>query len=118
MGTSLLAAVVGVPAYQGTRWTVAGEIPKAEGPHHPSICPYGLFHASDGAGQISVGSENLWQRFAPAFRLPVAAVLRGSPLLILAYDSLTESSSPIRLPSQARRCRARCGGRALPDLRR
>ena len=71
--TSLLAAVVGVHAYQGTRWTVAGEVPKAEGPHHPSICPYGLFHASDGAVQISVGSENLWQRFAPAFGLPVDA---------------------------------------------
>lgn len=71
--TSLLAAVVGVHAYQGTRWTVAGEIPRAEGPHHPSICPYGLFHASDGAVQISIGSENLWQRFAPAFGLPVDA---------------------------------------------
>jgi len=71
--TSLLAAVVGVHAYQGTRWTVAGEIPKAEGPHHPSICPYGLFHASDGLVQISVGSEGLWQRFAPAFGLPVDA---------------------------------------------
>jgi crotonobetainyl-CoA:carnitine CoA-transferase CaiB-like acyl-CoA transferase len=71
--TSLLAAVVGVHAYQGTRWTVAGEIPKAEGPHHPSICPYGLFHAADGIVQISVGSENLWRAFAPAFGLPVDA---------------------------------------------
>jgi len=53
--TSLLASVVGVHAYQGTRWTVAGEIPKAEGPHHPSICPYGLFHSSDGIVQIAVG---------------------------------------------------------------
>jgi formyl-CoA transferase len=69
--TSLLAAVVGVHAYQGTRWTVAGEIPRAQGPHHPSICPYGLFHASDGAVQISIGSEGLWQKFAPAFGLPV-----------------------------------------------
>lgn len=69
--TSLLAAVVGVHAYQGTRWTVAGEIPKAEGPHHPSICPYGLFQSADGIVQISVGSEGLWQKFAPAFGLPV-----------------------------------------------
>lgn len=69
--TSLLAAVVGVHAYQGTRWTVAGQIPKAEGPHHPSICPYGLFHSADGIVQIAVGSEGLWARFAPAFDLPV-----------------------------------------------
>ncbi|MEP6560260.1 MAG: CoA transferase [Nakamurella sp.] len=69
--TSLLASVVGVHAYQGTRWTVAGQIPKAEGPHHPSICPYGLFHSADGVVQISVGSEGLWKRFAPAFGIPL-----------------------------------------------
>ncbi|WP_037364059.1 CaiB/BaiF CoA transferase family protein [Nakamurella lactea] len=69
--TSLLAGVVGVHAFQGTRWTVAKEIPKAEGPHHPSICPYGLFHSADGVVQISVGSEGLWRKFAPAFGLPV-----------------------------------------------
>src|SRR5690606_27337512 len=60
-----------VHAYQGTRWTVAGEIPQAQGPHHPSICPYGLFHAAAGAVQISIGSGGLWQKFAPAFGLSV-----------------------------------------------
>ncbi len=69
--TSLLASIVGVHAFQGTRWTVAGEIPVGEGPHHPSICPYGLFHASDGIVQISVGSQGLWAKFAPAFGLPL-----------------------------------------------
>ena len=67
--TSLLASVVGVHAFQGTRWTVAGEVPGASGDHHPSICPYGLFHARGGAVQISVGSEQLWRAFAPAFDL-------------------------------------------------
>ncbi len=71
--TSLLASVVGVHAFQGTRWTVAGQIPQAEGPHHPSICPYGLFHSADGTVQIAVGSEGLWQRLAPAFGLPLDA---------------------------------------------
>ncbi|HEY7812080.1 MAG TPA: CoA transferase, partial [Nakamurella sp.] len=71
--TSLLASVVGVHAFQGTRWTVAGQVPKAEGPHHPSICPYGLFHSADGTVQIAVGSEGLWQRLAPAFDLPLDA---------------------------------------------
>jgi crotonobetainyl-CoA:carnitine CoA-transferase CaiB-like acyl-CoA transferase len=65
--TSLLSAVVGVHAYQGTRWTVAGEVPVAQGNHHISICPYGLFRCRDGAVQISVGSEQLWQRFCSAF---------------------------------------------------
>jgi len=67
--TSLLAAIVGVHAFQGTRYTVAGEIPRATGGHHPSICPYGLFHAADGPVQIAVGSDGLWRRFAPAFGL-------------------------------------------------
>src|ERR1035437_2668944 len=32
--TSLLAAIVGVHAFQGTRYTVAGEVPHAQGNHH------------------------------------------------------------------------------------
>lgn len=68
--TSLLAATVGVHAFQGTRWTVAGEVPLAEGAHHPSICPYGLFRSLDGTVQIAVGSEGLWQRLAAEFGLP------------------------------------------------
>jgi formyl-CoA transferase len=67
--TSLLAGIVGVHAFQGTRYTVAGEVPSVAGKHHPSICPYGLFHAADGMVQIAVGSETLWRTFAPAFGL-------------------------------------------------
>lgn len=61
--TSLLASMVGVHAFQGTKWTVAGQIGVAQGNHHPSIAPYGLFRASDGPVQIAVGSEGLWKRF-------------------------------------------------------
>ena len=67
--TSLLAAVVGVHAFQGTRWTVAGEVGRAQGNHHPSIAPYGLFRCRDGSVQIAVGSEGLWRRFCAAFGL-------------------------------------------------
>lgn len=66
---SLLSALVGVHAFQGTRYLVAGEVPRAQGNHHPSICPYGLFRCRDGAVQISVGSEKLWQGFCAAFGL-------------------------------------------------
>ncbi len=69
--TSLLASIVGVHAFQGTRYTVAGEVPYGQGNHHPSICPYGLFHCADGLLQIAVGSEGLWKRLAPAFDLPL-----------------------------------------------
>jgi formyl-CoA transferase len=66
---SLLASVVGVHAFQGTRVTVAGEHPGAHGNHHPSICPYGLFRCRGGAVQLAVGSESLWRRFCTEFGL-------------------------------------------------
>jgi crotonobetainyl-CoA:carnitine CoA-transferase CaiB-like acyl-CoA transferase len=71
--TSLLAAIVGVHAFQGTRWTVAREVPRAQGNHHPSIVPYGLFHCADGAVQIAVGSEGLWRKFCAEFDLDPGA---------------------------------------------
>jgi crotonobetainyl-CoA:carnitine CoA-transferase CaiB-like acyl-CoA transferase len=71
--TSLLAAIIGVHAFQGTRYTVTGEVPHGQGNHHPSICPYGLFACLDGMVQIAVGSESLWRRLATAFDLPVDA---------------------------------------------
>jgi crotonobetainyl-CoA:carnitine CoA-transferase CaiB-like acyl-CoA transferase len=71
--TSLLAALVGVHAFQGTRATVAEEVPHAQGNHHPSIAPYGLFACQDGAVQIRVGSQSLWQRFCDASGLDSTA---------------------------------------------
>ena len=56
-------------AFQGTRWTVAGEVGRAQGNHHPSIAPYGLFRCRDGAVQIALGSEGLWKRFCGGFGL-------------------------------------------------
>jgi len=67
--TSLLAAMVGVHAFQGTRYTVAGEVATAQGNHHPAITPYGAFHTADGTVKLSVGSQALWRKFAPLVRL-------------------------------------------------
>jgi formyl-CoA transferase len=58
---SLLASIVGVHAFQGTRWTVAKEVPHAIGNHHPSIAPYGLFQTADVPVQIACGNENQWR---------------------------------------------------------
>jgi crotonobetainyl-CoA:carnitine CoA-transferase CaiB-like acyl-CoA transferase len=67
--TSLLAAIVGVHAFQGTAWTVAGKVGHAQGNHHPSIAPYGLFHCKGGSVQLSCGSEGLWRRLCAEFGL-------------------------------------------------
>jgi crotonobetainyl-CoA:carnitine CoA-transferase CaiB-like acyl-CoA transferase len=67
--TSLLAAIVGVHAFQGTAWTVAGRVGRAQGNHHPSIAPYGLFTCADGSVQLSCGSESLWRKLCAEFGL-------------------------------------------------
>ncbi|GAA4431410.1 CoA transferase [Georgenia halophila] len=82
--TSLLASIVGVHAFQGTRATVAGEVPQPQGNHHPSIAPYGLFRCGGGAVQISVGSERLWQVFADRFGLDTSTTTFASNAARLA----------------------------------
>jgi crotonobetainyl-CoA:carnitine CoA-transferase CaiB-like acyl-CoA transferase len=64
--TSLLAGMVGVHAFQGTRWTVAGEVPGLAGDHHPSIAPYGMFATATAPIQIACGSEGLWRALCAA----------------------------------------------------
>ncbi|MGL5858430.1 MAG: CaiB/BaiF CoA transferase family protein [Angustibacter sp.] len=89
--TSLLAGIVGVHGFQGTRWTVAGEVGSAQGNHHPSICPYGLFRCRDGAVQIAVGSEGLWRRFCAAFDLdPDADGLSSNAERVASRDRVVE----------------------------
>ncbi|MPZ96099.1 MAG: CoA transferase, partial [Propionibacteriales bacterium] len=70
--TSLLAAIVGVYAFQGTRYTIAKEVPTGIGNHHASIAPYGLFRTADSPVQLAVGSETLWRKFAPVAGIDVA----------------------------------------------
>ena len=67
--TSLLAALVGVHAFQGTRYTVAGEVGRAAGNHHPAVAPYGLFRCRDGAVQLAIGSQGLWRSLCAGFGL-------------------------------------------------
>ena len=67
--TSLLAGMVGVHAFQGTRCTVAGEVPGLAGDHHPAIAPYGLFETGTAPIQIACGSEGLWKALCKALDL-------------------------------------------------
>jgi crotonobetainyl-CoA:carnitine CoA-transferase CaiB-like acyl-CoA transferase len=69
--TSLLAAAVAVHTFQGTRWTLGGEIPGPGGNRHATIAPYGAYTCADGYVNVAVGSEGLWRRFAPLVGLDV-----------------------------------------------
>ncbi len=70
--TSLLAAMVGVHAFHGTKWTVAGQVPGRIGNHHAQIAPYGMFKTADDSVQVAVGSEGQWRTFAPIVGLDPA----------------------------------------------
>ncbi|WP_148572633.1 CaiB/BaiF CoA transferase family protein [Nocardioides caldifontis] len=70
--TSLLAGVIGVHAYQGTRWTVGREVPGLAGSHHPAIAPYGMFRTATAPVQVACGSEGLWRAFATALGIDPA----------------------------------------------
>lgn len=100
--TSLLAALVGVHAFEGTRYTVAGGVGAAAGNHHPSIAPYGLFRCGEGAVQIAVGSESLWSTFCAAlgldahderFATNAARVEHRTELIALIERAFADSSS-------------------------
>ncbi|MFJ9062215.1 CaiB/BaiF CoA transferase family protein [Streptomyces sp. NPDC102409] len=67
--TSLLASVVAAHTFQGTRWTVAGEVGRAQGNQHPTIAPYGLFRCAGGSVQIACGNDAMWRRLCVAFDL-------------------------------------------------
>lgn len=67
--TSLLAALVGVHAFQGTAWTVAGHVGHAQGNRHPSIAPYGAFHCAGGTVQLACGNQTMWRRLCAQFDL-------------------------------------------------
>ena len=88
--TSLLASIVGAHAFQGTRWTVAREIPVATGNHHPSIAPYGAYRCADGLLQVAVANEDQWRRFAPIVLIdPADGRFATNPLRVAMRPELT-----------------------------
>lgn len=100
--TSLLAAIVGVHAFQGSRWTVAQDLPRAQGNHHPSIAPYGLFHTVDGPIQLAVGSEALWRSLCevlsidpetPGYATNSERVTSREKLIALIEDAMGDEPS-------------------------
>ena len=62
--TSLLAGVVGVHAFQGTRWTVGHEVPGRSGSHHAAIvvcrCNRGPPKQSSTARRCAASASRLW----------------------------------------------------------
>ncbi|HSF94723.1 MAG TPA: CoA transferase [Thermohalobaculum sp.] len=64
--TSLLQAQMFMLDFQAARWLVEREVAPQVGNDHPTSVPTGLFPTSDGAINIAVSGEVIWQRFARA----------------------------------------------------
>ena len=64
--TSLLAGVVGVHAFQGTRWLIGGEVPGVAGRTTRRSRRTGCSRPGPRRYRWAVGSEGLWRAFAAA----------------------------------------------------
>ena len=62
--TSLLEATMSMLTVQAGKYFASRQDPIAEGNHHPSIAPYGLFRTFDGEIQIMVSRNDDFRRFA------------------------------------------------------
>ncbi len=113
--TSLLGALVGVHAFQGTWWTVAHEVPVAVGNHHASIAPYGLFRTATSAVQVAVGSERQWLAFAPLVGLdPADARFATNADRVANRDELIEEIEKAFAAVPAAEWIARLDGAGIP----
>ncbi|MFP6747473.1 MAG: CoA transferase [Alphaproteobacteria bacterium] len=62
--TSLLEATMSMLTVQAGKFFASGQDPVAEGNHHPTIAPYGLYDTSDGQIQLLVSRDGDFRRFA------------------------------------------------------
>ncbi len=60
--TTLLGGLIGLMSVQGQRALTLGDVPGIAKNDHPVICPYGMFHASDGPFNLSVATEDMWPK--------------------------------------------------------
>lgn len=67
--TSLLDGQLALLTYQAGRYFATGESSRNTGNMHPTIVPYGMYHAADGYFNLAVGTDDLWRRFCGAMDL-------------------------------------------------
>ena len=64
--TSLLEAMLCKLDFQGSRFTMLGDVPKQQGNNHPTIFPMGTFKCADGYVNIAAPTERMWIRLLDA----------------------------------------------------
>lgn len=61
--TSLLEAMISMLDFQGSRWTMAGEVAPQAGNNHPTGIPTGVFETANGHINIAASGADLYARF-------------------------------------------------------
>lgn len=61
--TSLLEAMLNKLDFQGSRYTMSGEVPGQEGNHHPTGVPMGTFPSKDGLVNVAASGGRMWTAF-------------------------------------------------------
>ena len=64
--TSLLEAMISMLDFQGSRWTMGGEVPPQAGNNHPTGIPTGVFETQDGYINIAASGDDLYRRMCRA----------------------------------------------------
>ncbi len=70
VSTSLLESAIALSVFQGQRYLSLGSAPTPTGNDHPSLTPYGVYHASDGPLVIAVGNDKQWMQFCALLGAP------------------------------------------------
>jgi crotonobetainyl-CoA:carnitine CoA-transferase CaiB-like acyl-CoA transferase len=68
--TSLLESMIGMMDFQAARWTIAGEVPRSAGNHHPTSVPMGCFATADGYVNIGASEGRLLDSLCAVVGLP------------------------------------------------
>lgn len=85
--TSLLESMMCKLDFQGSRYTMSGEVADKQGNDHPTLVPMGTFAAKDGSVNIAAPTQRLWERFCDALD---AQALRDDPVYAKARDRATK----------------------------
>lgn len=66
VSTSLLEAMISMLDFQGSRWTMAGEVAPQAGNNHPTGIPTGMFKTQNGYINIAASGADLYARMCRA----------------------------------------------------
>lgn len=66
--TSLLESMLSKLDFQGSRYTMSGEVPTQQGNFHPTAVPMGVFETQDGLVNLAASTQKMWAALCDALQ--------------------------------------------------